>query len=140
MCKVILMLDKYFLKYERGVKLITPPPPQKKLPSKRPALLGLRGYFDVDLLTKRFQQNSCIWSKLCIQEWLLIKTLKIKIKMLLYSSWHEVWNAPIFETNLWQFMRTWHLTTWLLPSFKPFETSSVWFVVTENQTKFRLHF
>ena len=39
MYKVILILDKFFLKYEEGVKLT--PHPQKKLPSKSPALLGL---------------------------------------------------------------------------------------------------
>ena len=35
-----MILDKFFLKYEGEVKL-TPPPPQKKLPSKCPALLEL---------------------------------------------------------------------------------------------------
>ena len=39
MCKVLLMLDKFFLKYEGGIKLT---PPQEKLPSKSPALLGLK--------------------------------------------------------------------------------------------------
>ena len=45
--KVISILEKFFLKYEggvgrvgEGVKLI-PLPPQKKLPSKSPAILGL---------------------------------------------------------------------------------------------------
>ena len=37
MYKVILILDKFFLKYEGGSIW----PPQKKLPSKGPALLGL---------------------------------------------------------------------------------------------------
>ena len=45
MYKVILKLDKFFLKYEGGggggLKLS---PPQEKLPSKSPALLGLKGY------------------------------------------------------------------------------------------------
>ena len=49
MHKVILILDKFFLKYEGGggggVKL-TPPSPQEKLASKSPALLGLRFYKD----------------------------------------------------------------------------------------------
>ena len=43
--KVILILDKFFLKYGGVVKMTTPhtpPTPQKKLPSKSPALLGLR--------------------------------------------------------------------------------------------------
>ena len=39
MYKVVLKLDKFFLKYEWGVKL--PLPPKEKLPSKNPALLGL---------------------------------------------------------------------------------------------------
>ena len=41
MFRVLLKLDKFFLKYEvgRGVKLI-PPSSQEKLPSKRPALLN----------------------------------------------------------------------------------------------------
>ena len=34
-----MILDKFFLKYEGEVKLT--PPPQKKLPSKCPALLEL---------------------------------------------------------------------------------------------------
>ena len=35
-----MILDKFFLNYEEGIKL-TPPSPQKKLPSKSPDLLGL---------------------------------------------------------------------------------------------------
>ena len=38
--KVILILEKFFFKYEGEVKL-TPLPPRKKLPSKSPAILGL---------------------------------------------------------------------------------------------------
>ena len=38
MYKVILILDKFFWKYEGGVKLT---PPEKKLPSQSPVLLGL---------------------------------------------------------------------------------------------------
>ena len=38
--KVIFILEKFFFKYEGEVKL-TPLPPQKKLPSKSPAILGL---------------------------------------------------------------------------------------------------
>ena len=40
--KVILILDKFFLKYEGGIKLNSP---KKKLHSKHPALLGLKLYF-----------------------------------------------------------------------------------------------
>ena len=42
----MLILDKLFLKYEGGQ--IDPSSPQKKLPSKSPALLGLnfQGIFD----------------------------------------------------------------------------------------------
>ena len=40
MYKVILILDKFFWKCERGSNW-PPPCPQKKLPSKSPALLGL---------------------------------------------------------------------------------------------------
>ena len=39
--KVILILDEFFLKYEGEGGAQTDPPPQKKLPSKSPALLGL---------------------------------------------------------------------------------------------------
>ena len=38
MYKVVLKLDKFFLKYEGEVKLT---PPQEKIPAKSPALLGL---------------------------------------------------------------------------------------------------
>ena len=38
-CIVILILDKFFLKYEGGSQN---DPPHEKLPSKSPALLGLR--------------------------------------------------------------------------------------------------
>ena len=41
MHKAILVIDKFFLKYEEGVRLITLPFPPKKVPSKSPALLGL---------------------------------------------------------------------------------------------------
>ena len=45
MYKVILILDKFFFKYEGGGGgKLTPPPPQKKLPSKSPALLGLKDH------------------------------------------------------------------------------------------------
>ena len=53
MYKVILILDKFFLKYEgRGVKLTPshPPPPQKKLSSKSPVLLGLSSKYNQKLL------------------------------------------------------------------------------------------
>ena len=36
-----MILDWFFWKYEKGVKL-SPTPPQKKLPPKSPALLGLK--------------------------------------------------------------------------------------------------
>ena len=40
------MLDKYFLKYERGVKLITPPPhPPEKTTLKKPSLIRVEGIF-----------------------------------------------------------------------------------------------
>ena len=38
----MLILDKFFLKYEEGVGVKLTPLPQKKLPSKSPALLGLK--------------------------------------------------------------------------------------------------
>ena len=41
MHKAVLVIDKFFLKYEEGVRLITLPFPPKKVPSKSPALLGL---------------------------------------------------------------------------------------------------
>ena len=51
MHKVILILDKFFLKYEKGGQIDLPS--QEKLPSKIPALLGLKatyftGYADGD--------------------------------------------------------------------------------------------
>ena len=44
MYNVILILDKFFLKYEGGSNW---PPPQEKLPSKSPALLGLKHFLEV---------------------------------------------------------------------------------------------
>ena len=41
MYKVILILDKFLLKYEGGSQI---DPPPEKLPSKSPALLGLREF------------------------------------------------------------------------------------------------
>ena len=43
-----MLLDKFFLKYKRGVKLTSP---QKKLPSKSLALLGLRKRSALTLFT-----------------------------------------------------------------------------------------
>ena len=43
MYKVILILDKFFLKYEGGSNW---PQPQEKLPSKSPALLGLKSVYN----------------------------------------------------------------------------------------------
>ena len=40
MYKVIFILDNFFLKYEGGDQIA--PPPQEKLPSKSPALLGFK--------------------------------------------------------------------------------------------------
>ena len=43
-CVKLYYYIKFFLKYQRAVKLSPPPPPEKptKLPLKSPALLGLK--------------------------------------------------------------------------------------------------
>ena len=51
--KVLFKLDKFFLKYEGGIKLI--PCPQEKLPSKSPAILGFK--FDYLKNEKNFRSE-----------------------------------------------------------------------------------
>ena len=46
LCKVVLILDKLFLKYEGGSNW----PPSRKIPSKSPALLGLNGRKNIFVL------------------------------------------------------------------------------------------
>ena len=55
MYKVLLLLDKFFLIYEGGVKLTSPP--QKKLPSKSPALPGLSKTASARILGSRVNQT-----------------------------------------------------------------------------------
>ena len=56
---MILTLDKFFFKYEgRGVKLT--PPPQKKLSSKSPTLLGLKWLFRPTFKRKKQLHNEVI--------------------------------------------------------------------------------
>ena len=65
--KVILILDKFFLKYEGGVKLI-PPPSQAELPSKNPALLGfIRVKRPLVLKVYFLRLNMCLYLRIKFQ-------------------------------------------------------------------------
>ena len=80
MYKVILILDKFFFKYEVGVNLTSLS--RKKLPSKSSALLGLKliksfERLSQELFMPKFQyQNSTKW--LCPQ-WLGLNLLKPRL-------------------------------------------------------------
>ena len=134
MYKVILMLDKLFWNYEGGVKL-TPRLPQKKLPSKSPALLGLTSVFAIYFeFSMSFQFNFFYSIKMCIL--LLLKCVKIPYVACKYlCCWF--WNFLSHQVLIFYFPRfvffiTHKIQSLFLPYFFNFQYVSWGFTVWLN--------